>query len=150
MSYLSQDEADRIITTQELARLGPIVENEDLAIRCNHGSKYTGGDGFNLESDNYNTNIKYATALYASICFAQDTIRPDIDGTKIDEYRLLLMEKCALSSGESYTYNQGSEAYTTLPKCHGLGGDAEVVSSWSMNDSAITLSRQVVEQILSI
>lgn len=145
MSYLSQDEADRIITAQELARLGPIVENEQLAIRCNHGSKYTGGDGFNLESDNYNTTIKYATALYASVCFAQDTIR-----TGIDEYRLLLMGKCALSSGESYTYNQGSEAYTTLPKCHGLGSDAEVVSSWNMNDSAITLSRQVVAQILSI
>lgn len=145
MSYLSQDEADRIITTQELARLGPIVEKEELAIRCNHGSKYTGGDGFNLESDNYNTNIKYATALYASVCFAQDTIH-----TKIDEYRLLLMKKCSLSSGESYTYNQGSEAYTTLPKCHGLGSDAEVVNSWNMNDSAITLSRQVVEQILSV
>lgn len=146
MSYLSQDEADRIITTQELARLGPIVEKEELAIRCNHGSKYTGGDGFNLESDNYNTNIKYATALYASVCFAQDTIR-----TEIDEYRLLLMKKCSLSSsGESYTYNQGSEAYTTLSKCHGLGSDAEVVNSWNMNDSAITLSRQVVEQILSI
>ena len=51
MSYLSQDEADRIITTQELVRLGPIVEQEELAIRCNHGNEYTGGDGFNLESD---------------------------------------------------------------------------------------------------
>ncbi|MDP1898819.1 MAG: hypothetical protein Q8K43_13140, partial [Sulfurimicrobium sp.] len=113
--------------------------------RCNHGPVYTGGDGFNLSSDDYPSSIKYATALYASICFAQDTIHE-----KIDEFRLLLMKDCALGHGETYIYRQGLDTYTTFPKCHGLGGDAKEVSSWDMNDSAIHLARKVVEQVLSL
>lgn len=145
MSYLGKNEADRIITDTELALLGIIVEKNNLAIRCNRGCDYTGGDGFNLSSDDYDTHIKYATALYASVCFAQDTIHE-----KIDEFRLLLMRDCALGSGETYKYKQGNDTYTTLPKCHGLGGDAVVVSHWNMNDSAINLARNVVERILSM
>jgi hypothetical protein len=145
MSYLSQSQADRIITNKELAKLVPIVEKQQLAIRCNEGHEYTKGDGYNLDGDDYATNIEYATALYATVCFSQDTIQESID-----DYSLLLLKKCALSKGDTYTYRQGSDSYTTLPKCHGLGGDAEVAKSWNMNDSAITLSRGVVEHILSM
>lgn len=145
MSYLDKNEADRIITTEELVLLGPIVEKNDMAIRCNRGSVYSGGDGFNLSSDDYKTSIQYATALYASICFAQDTIHDDIE-----KYKLLLMKDCSLGSGETYTYKQGKDIYTTLPKCHGLGAEAQVVMEWSMNDSAIILARNVVLKVLSV
>lgn len=145
MNYLEKNEAERIITAEEFKIIGSIIELQRLAIRCNNGKDYTGGDGFNLETDNYDNFIKYATALYASICFAQDTIQE-----KIDEYFLLLMKDCALKTGETYTYRQGDKSYETLPKCHGLGGDATVVYCWNMNDSAITMSRRVVEQILSL
>lgn len=145
MSYLSQAEADRIITQSELGQIGPIISSSSLALRCNLGSAYKGGDGYNLDTDDYDTNVKYATALYASICFSQDTITE-----KIDDYRLLLMKDCAVSTGETYTYRQGGDAYTTLPKCHGLGSTAEVVYAWNMNDSAIALARNVVEKILSL
>lgn len=145
MSYLDINEANRIITAKELVLLSPIVEKNNLAIRCNHGCDYTGGDGFNLSSDDYDSNVKYATALYASVCFAQDTIHD-----KIDEFRLLLMKDCALGHGETYKYKQGGDTYLTFPKCHGLGGDAKVVSHWHMNDSAINLARNVVERILSM
>lgn len=145
MSYLSQSQADRIITAEELTQLVSIVEKQQLAIRCNEGQEYTKGDGYNLEGDDYSNNIEYATALYATVCFSQDTIQENID-----DYSLLLLKNCALSRGDTYTYRQGGDSYTTLPKCHGLGSDVEVVNYWNMNDSAITLSRSVVEHILSL
>jgi hypothetical protein len=145
MSYLNQEQANRVVTTEELQRIQPIIEENSLAIRCNHGQNYIVGDGFNLDTSSYDTNIKYATALYASVCFAQDTIHHGID-----EYFLLLMKDCALSSGETYTYRQGDDIYITLPKCHGLGGEASVVRDWRINDSAITLARNVIERILAL
>ncbi|MEN9658106.1 MAG: hypothetical protein RL571_1571 [Pseudomonadota bacterium] len=143
MSQLNQAEANRIITSAELVQLGQIVEINNMAIRCNKGNIFSGGDGFNLSTDQYPSNIDYATALYASICFAQDTIH-----TKLSDYSLLLLIKCALGSGETYNYQQGRDTYTTLPKCHGLGADTALLRDWSMDDSAIILSRKVVERIL--
>jgi len=145
MSYLDNSEANRIVTVEELKRLQPVVEEKQMAIRCNKGTEYKGGDGYNLDVDKLNTNVKFATALYASICFSQDTIR-----SGIDSYNLLLLEKCALSSSDTYTYQQGDDVYNTLPKCNGLGPDAAVLFALNMNDSAITMARRVVEKILTL
>jgi hypothetical protein len=145
MSYLDKHEADRIVTDKELAVIGPKIDKHSLAIRCNHGRTFEGGAGFNLDTSKYGDNIKYATALYAAICFAQDTIHE-----KMDEYYLLLMRECALGGGETYQYRQGNDIYTTLPKCSALGGDAQIVTDWRINDSAIKLARYVVERILGM
>jgi hypothetical protein len=88
-------------------------------------------------------SVDYATAVYASVCFSQDTIQ-----SGIDNYFFLLMSNCALGSGESYNYVQGSLVYATLPKCHGLGGEAQVNANTGANGSAITIARWVVEQLL--
>lgn len=145
MSYLNKSEAERIITGEEFKRLQPIVENKQMAIRCNKGSEYKGGDGYNLDVDISNTYVDFATALYASICFSQDTIQ-----SEIDSYELLLLESCALSSSEAYRYTQGSDVYNTLYKCSGLGEGATVIFALNMNDSAITMARRVVEKILQL
>lgn len=145
MSYLSKEEAERIISATEFETIKSIIEKNELAIRCNKGDRYAGGDGFNIDADDYSDYIKYATALYASICFMQETIHHGID-----DYCLLLLKNCALGHGETYTYRQGSERYTTFPKCHGLGSDATVTHSTSINNSAITLSRYVVNWVLSL
>ncbi|PKQ60288.1 hypothetical protein BZG02_20020 [Labilibaculum filiforme] len=145
MSYLNISEAERIITGEEFKRLQPIVEKNQMAIRCNKGSEYKGGDGYNLEVNISDNDVKFATALYASICFSQDTIQ-----SGIDSYKLLLLKKCALSSSETYKYTQGSDVYNTLFKCSGLGKDATVIFALNMNDSAITMARRVVEKILEL
>lgn len=143
MSYLDPEDANRIITDDELALIRKEVEN-NMAIRCNSGAEFTGGAGYNLDSDNYSDNVQYATALYASICFSQDTIQSDMDS-----YKLLLLNNCSTAGSETYNYRQGAAVYTTFPKCGSLGTDSVVLASWSMNDSAITLARNVVVQLLS-
>jgi hypothetical protein len=145
MSYLDQSDADRIITAEEFKQAAPVISSKSMAIRCNYGITYKSGAGYNLNCYAYDTSRAYATALYASVCFSQDTIQGDMDA-----YNLLLMKNCATTSGETYNYTQGSDMYTTLPKCHGLGSSAELIYSMSMNDSAITLARRVVEYILAL
>lgn len=145
MSYLTKEQAERIISQSEFETIKPIIEKNALAIRCNKGKEYSGGDGYNIDCDSYSDYIKYATALYASICFMQDTIHEEIDS-----YYLLLLKNCSLGHGETYTYRQGSDSYQTFPKCHGLGSDAEVTHTNSINNSAIHLSRYVVNWVLSL
>lgn len=145
MRYLQPEQAQRIITESEFAEIALIVDKHCLAIRCNRGPDYTGGDGYNLSTDRYGSYIEFATALYASVCFSQDTIQQGMD-----QYNLMLLDDCALGDGGTYTYRQGTDAYVTLPKCSGLGSDARVLTHWKMNDSAISLSRDVVLQILAL
>jgi len=142
MSKLDKQEANRIITEEEFLRLKE-HGTEGKALRCNEGQVYHGGDGYNLDPDDYANNVDYATALYASVCFSQDTIH-----TGLDRYNFLLMGNCALGHGETYDYRQGDLVYTTLPKCHGLGGDAQVSASIGAGGSAIAIARWVVLQLL--
>ncbi|HEY4351542.1 MAG TPA: hypothetical protein VGN31_09955, partial [Paraburkholderia sp.] len=64
MSKLDKQEADRIITEAEFIQLNQRGV-EGMALRCNLGRDYTGGDGYNLSPDNYANSVDYATALYA-------------------------------------------------------------------------------------
>jgi hypothetical protein len=142
MSKLDQQDADRIITSAEFTQLKS-EGTDGKALRCNVGRTYSAGDGYNLDPYNYLNSVDYATAVYASVCFSQDTIH-----SGIDNYFFLLMSNCALGSGESYNYVQGSLVYATLPKCHGLGGAAQVNANTGANGSAIAIARWVVEQLL--
>ncbi len=145
MTLLSEQEVNRIITNEEFNSIKEFIRANKLAIRCNFSSKYTGGDGFNLTPEFSENYIHYATALYASVCLSQDISN---NQGKIDENYLLLMRNCSVVHGQTYNYEQNGEKYQTLHKCHGLGNKAIVVSSWKINDSAITLSRNVVERII--
>lgn len=148
MSNLTKTQANRIIRDAEFGAIKSYINNNSLSIRCSKGTVYfpeLGGDGYNISTYNYNDSIKYATAVYASVCFAQDTIS---DG--IDNYYLLLMENCSLSSSKTYKYSQGEKCYLTLPKCQGLGVDAKVKYYWPMNDSSIDLSRRLIELLLTL
>ena len=75
----------------QFRQLKPLVEKSLMAIRCNSGAEYSGGAGYNLDCDDYRNSVEYATALYASICFAQDTRSSDLS-----TYRLLLLVNCSL------------------------------------------------------
>jgi hypothetical protein len=142
MSKLDQQDADRIITAAEFLALNE--EGIDgMALRCNEGRLYTGGDGYNLNPDRYANSVDYATAVYATVCFSQDTIH-----SGIDNFYFLFMSNCAVANGETYNYYQGNLVYETLPKCNGLGGAAQVESSLGANGSATTIARWVVEQLL--
>lgn len=148
MSNLTEEQANRIITEIEFNAIRNFINSNSLAIRCSKGRVYSpdlGGDGYNLGIYNYEESIKYATAIYASVCFAQDTISDDVD-----DYYLLLMGDCSLSSSETYHYIEGNKRYDTLLKCHGLGRDAKVLHYWSMNNRGINLSRRLVELLLTL
>lgn len=147
MSYLTKEQVSRIITEIEFNVIKSFVNKNNLAIRCSNGKEYlprVGGDGYNLGIYNYGDSTKYATAIYASVCFAQDTILDDIN-----DYYLLLMGNCSLSSSKTYQYIEGNKSYNTLPKCQGLGPEAIVLHYWSMNNSGINLSRKLIELLLS-
>jgi len=142
MSKLDQQDAERIITAAEFIALNE--EGIDgKALRCNEGRVFAGGDGYNLNPDRYASSVDYATAVYATVCFSQDTIHAGIDN-----FYFLFMSNCAVANGETYNYYQGNLVYETLPKCNGLGGAAQVESSLGANGSAITIARWVVEQLL--
>lgn len=146
--YLSLEEANRIITQEEFMFIRDYVEYHK-AIRCNKGTVFTGGAGYNISTqrylpNEYSNNIEYATALYASICFSQDTIH---DG--LHNYYLLLMSNCNTAGGEKYKYTQGSDWYYTFPKAGSLGVQSTVLHALRMDDSAINLGRKVVNLIIA-
>ncbi len=144
MSLLDKSEAIRIITPSQFTEIKPKIDSLSAALRCNEGAKYVSGTGYNMDADNYKNSVEYATALYAAICFAQDTIHDNLD-----KYNLMVLRDCAVNSSDTYTYQQGEDKYVTLPKCNALGGEAKVVHYTSMNDSAINLAAKVVNWILN-
>ena len=136
--------ADKMISKSEFEELKAVVKKRELAIRCNKGEKYTDGDGFNVRPLPEDDRRAYATQLYASIGFAKAVIHNE------PGHRLLLLDDCALASGDRYRFYDGTRVYLTFPKCHGLGPHAHVVDDWSMDEGTVKLARSVVKSVLAL
>lgn len=144
MKNLSDEDVIKIINEKEFSKLDEMFFwKHGLAIRCNKGKKDTKGDGFNLDIGDRNYK-EYATALFASIDFAQAYILSDKG--KLKDYCLLMMKDCAVSSKEKYTYKE----YYTLFKCSKLGPKTTTIKIFSMDEKPMILARKVINKILKL